>query len=175
MSIKTRRLIVVVLLLLCSSRAFASGLFADVSYVGSTVLIAEQEFNPTLLQLGIGWQFTNRFSIELMQASSESEDNVATVEADITTMSSVLLRYGSPVSGNVNVYMMAGYSDLNLTMSGVTVNSDENYAGTSWGFGFEERASTGSNFRLHFDYLIHYNQDELRVESYQLGMRYVFN
>jgi len=165
------------LLLLCVasiSSTQANGLFVDVGYVSSDVQIAEQKFKPTLLQVGIGWQFTDRFSIELTQASSESEDTVATVDAEIETMSSVMLRYGSPVSGTVNVYMMVGHSDFDLSMTGVTVDSNENFAGTSWGFGFEERLSQASDFRLHFDYISHYKEDELTVDSIQLGVRYVF-
>lgn len=166
----------IIFLLFCNSQPlFASGLFADVAYVGTTVSIAKQEFKPTMLQLGVGWQFTDRFSVELMQGTSQSTDKVTTVEAEIPTMSTVLLRYGSPVSSTVNVYLMLGHSELNLTMDGVTVQSDENYAGTSWGFGFEERLSPGSNMRVHFDYVVHYNVDELEVESYQLGLRYVFD
>lgn len=163
------------MLLLCNSyQASATGLFADVAYVGSSVKIAEQEFKPTLLQLGIGWQFTDRFSVALYSAASQSSDMVTTVEADIPTMNSLIMRYGSPVSSTANVYVMLGHTDLNLTMQGVTVQSDENFAGTSWGFGFEERLNPGSNFRLHFDYIVHYNVDELEVESYQLGLRYAF-
>jgi len=162
------------LLFVSVSSASAGGLFVDAAYVGSNVQIAEQKFKPTLLQVGIGWQFTERFSIELMQASSESEDTVATVDAEIESMSSVMLRYGSPISGTVNVYMMIGHSDFDLAMTGVTVNSNENFAGTSWGFGFEERLSQGSDYRLHFDYISHYKEDELTVDSIQLGLRYVF-
>jgi len=164
----------VLLLLLISGRSIAGGLFADVSYVGSSVLIAEQEFKPTLLQVGIGWQFTDRFAVQVSQASAESDDNVATVTSEIETMSSVMFRYGSPINGDVNVYVMGGHTDFDLKTTGNTLSSTENFAGSSWGVGFEERLSKNSDFRLHFDYVIHYNQDELKVESYQLGIRYVF-
>lgn len=168
------QLLLLLLFVASISSAQAGGLFVDVAYVSSNVQIAEQKFKPTLLQVGIGWQFTERFSLELMQASSQSEDTVATVDAEIETMSSVMLRYGSPVSGTVNVYMMVGHSDFDLAMTGVTVNSNENFAGTSWGFGFEERLSQDSDYRLHFDYIAHYKEDELTVDSIQLGLRYVF-
>lgn len=173
--IKNIQLLSVLLLVMVSGKTVAGGLFVDASYIASSVQIAEQEFKPTLLQVGIGWQFTDRFAVEISQASAEAEDNVATVTSEIETMSSVMFRYGSPVNSDVNVYVMGGYSDLDLKTTGNTFSSTENFSGNSWGVGFEERLSKKSNFRLHFDYLIHYNQDELKVESYQLGMRYVFN
>jgi len=157
-----------------AGKSVAGGLFADVSYVGSSVLIADQEFKPTMLQLGLGWQFTDRFAVQVLQASSESEDNVGTVTSEIESMSSIMFRYGSPVNSNVNVYVMGGHADFDLKTTGNTLSSTENFSGSSWGVGFEERASKNSDFRLHFDYVVHYNQDELKVESYQLGMRYVF-
>jgi len=162
-------------LFIFSARATAGGLFVDVAYVGSNVQIAEQEFKPTLLQLGLGWQFTDRFSLELLQASAESEDSVASVDVEIESMSTVLLRYGSPVSGTVNVYVMLGHSDFDLATTASSFQSNENFAGTSWGFGFEERLSQGSDMRLHFDYIVHYGEDELEVDSFQLGLRYVFD
>ena len=164
----------ILLLVMMSGKAVAGSLFVDASYVGSSVFIAEQEFKPTLLQVGIGWQFTDRFAMQISQASAESEDNVATVTSEIETMSSVMFRYGSPVNSDVNVYVMGGHADFDLKTTGNTLSSTENFSGTSWGVGFEERASKNSDFRLHFDYVVHYNQDELKVESYQLGMRYVF-
>lgn len=162
-------------LLLATGKVVASGFSVDVAYVGSSVQIAEQDFNPKLLQLGIGWQFTERFSVELTQASAESEDSVATVDAEIENMSSVMLRYGSPVSSEVNVYMMLGHTELDLSMAGVTVQSNETFAGTSWGFGFEERLNQNSDMRLYFNYIVHYKQDELTVDSLQLGLRYAFD
>jgi len=173
--IKTFRLSLIIFLFAISGRSIAGGLFVDVAYTGASVLIADQEFKPTMVQMGIGWQFTDRFAVQVSQASAESEDNVATVTTEIETMSSLMFRYGSPVNSDVNVYVMAGYSDFDLLTTGSTFSSTDNFSGGSWGVGFEERLKKDSNFRLHFDYVIHYNQDELKVESYQLGMRYVFN
>ena len=153
----------------------ASGLFVDLSYVGTSISIADQEFQPALTQLGLGWQFTERFSVEVLQATSDSDDQVLTVTSEVESMSTVLLRYGSPVNSDVNAYVIAGYTELNLLMNGASLQTNENYSGNSWGFGFEERLSNDGGLRLRFDYINHYRQGELTVNSYQLGLRYVFD
>lgn len=157
------------------NNANATGIIVDVAYVETNILIADQKYKPSLLQSGIGWQFTDRFSITLSQATTDSDDTVLTVTADVASMSSVMLRYGSPVNSDVNVYVMAGYTELNLLMNGSTFQTDENYASNSWGFGFEERIMNDSDLRLHLDYINHYGEGELTVNSFQLGLRYVFD
>lgn len=162
------------LLIFSTFNAVAGGLFLDASYMSSSITIAEQTFKPSLTQLGIGWQFTDRFAMELMQATKASDDSVATVTAEIKSMNSVQFRYGSPVSSDTNVYVMLGYSELELIMQGITLQSNDVFADTSWGAGFEERLIKDSNLRLHFDYTVHYSQDDLVINSVQLGLRYVF-
>ena len=105
-------------LLLTAFSLQAGGFFLDTSYMQSNVAIAEQEFNPTLSQFGLGWQFTERFSVELSQAVSAGDDAVSTVTADIASLSSVMLRYGSVINSEVNTYLILGYSELNLSMKG---------------------------------------------------------
>ena len=167
--------ITTVSLLLTAFNLHAGGFVLDTSYMQSNVAIADQEFKPTLYQLGLGWQFTNRFSVEFAQAVSAGDDAVSTVTADIKSMSSVLLRYGSVINSEVNTYLMLGYSELNLTMNGSTVQTDEVYTDMSLGLGFEEKIFNKSGLRLHFDYLVHYDQAELYISSVQLGLRYVFD
>ncbi|MDH5517055.1 MAG: porin family protein [Gammaproteobacteria bacterium] len=161
-------------LLLSAFNLQAGGFFVDASYLQANIAIAEQQFKPQLSQLGLGWQFTNRFSVEWSQAASAADDAVSTVSADIMSLSSVMLRYGSVVNSNVNTYVMLGYSELNLTMTGTSLQTDEVYTDLSLGLGFEETIFNKSGLRLHFDYLIHYDQAELTVSSVQLGLRYVF-
>lgn len=169
------RKIFVASVLLVAFNVHAGGFFLDTSYMQSNVAIAEQEFKPTLSQFGLGWQFSNRFSVEFAQAISAGDDAVSTVTADIKSMSSVMLRYGSVINSEVNTYLMLGYSELNLSMNGSTVQTDEVYTDMSIGLGFEEKIFNKSGLRLHFDYLIHYDQAELYISSVQLGLRYVFD
>ncbi|MDH5391830.1 MAG: porin family protein [Gammaproteobacteria bacterium] len=169
------RKILAFIVMISAFNVHASGFFVDVSHLQSSVAIADQEFKPQLSQLGLGWQFTDRFSVEVSQAVSASDDAVSTVTAEVKTLSSVLLRYGSVINSNVNTYLMLGYSELNLIMTGTSIQADEQYSDLSLGLGFEEKIFNKSGLRLHFDYLVHYDQAELTISSVQLGLRYVFD
>lgn len=166
--------LVAIALLFFVGPCWASGPYAEIGYTEADLSVDGSDIKPEILRLKFGWQFTRSFALEAHLGSGITEGEVGSITADVKSLSALLLRYGSPVSSDFNLYFVAGASSIDMSYSGSSSLGDENYGDFAWGIGIEERLQSLHNLLITFEYMNYYDYQELDITAYNLGFKYAF-
>ncbi len=145
-------------------------------YVGVTYAYSNAEYlpkeaqvfsdgNPSLIQLQGGYFFSDYFALEARYGTSLQRSSGLNVDS----LASALIKANFPVSPQVSVYGLAGYSFYSMDKQGMGTIEDQ---GVSFGVGmhyaFDNRTA------VILDFVNYANGDEARLNSINLGFQYKF-
>lgn len=129
---------------------------------------------PILADLNIGYEM-GVHKVELQLKTSMRDDNLNQLTTDVPLVSSLLYRYIANPRDSLKLDLILGYSMVDIRSSYVDVPSfTESFNGVSFGIGLEESPKSIPQLRFKFDFVQLYRGDQLRLNTFNLGARYVF-
>lgn len=163
--------IVFSLLSLATSQANASPFYAGIDVMRTSVSVDSTNFVLMLPKVKVGYMFTPQVMLELQYAGS-GDDDKDNSNLEIDNISSAYLRLGSPASSQLRAYIVLGYTNTSLKLTGQNGIND-NYDGFSGGLILEYHVWTKSNF-VTAEYNSFYNNDDVSISAFSVGYRYIF-
>ncbi|MFM2667052.1 porin family protein [Vibrio mediterranei] len=155
---------------LCSQSAFAD-LYAGaaVTYAGAeyqhTPSSGTADASPLLVQAQLGYFFTDYFAVEGRYGTSIQRSGGLNVDHT----ASALLKGNVPVTDQLSMYGLLGYSSVTIDQQNVGSGSD---SGMSFGLGMHYALS--SYTAVTFEFLNNLNSDKARLNGLSLGFQYRF-
>lgn len=150
-------------------------------YVGvaggyTQLLIKDAEFNPTLIRLRGGVFVQNNIALELQLGKGiDSDSPFDSLDIEIDQLLAFYARFQSPTQRGFRIYVQGGYARTELLQS--DHNGDEinnSFSGFSYGFGLEDQFKYFKPLYFYFEANQLFN-DEIDINSANLGVRYTFN
>lgn len=129
---------------------------------------------PLVADLRLGYEYDiHKFELAIM--SSLKDDNLNELVTDISSATSLLYRYDLNAGSSLSIDFILGYSQINIESSYVQVEPfSETFEGISYGIGFEEAFKSIPKLKLKMDFIQLYRGNELKINTFSLGLRYVF-
>ncbi len=156
---------------LITSTVNASPIYAEVDVMRTSVSVDSTDFVITLPKIKLGYMFTPQVMFELQYTSGDDDEQDNSI-LKIKNISAAYLRLGSPPSTNLRAYIILGYADTSLELTGQNDITD-NYDGFSGGLVLEHSVWSKESF-VTAEYNAFYNNDDVTVSAFSLGFRYVF-
>ena len=167
-------------LVICSAiwtvPAFAGGFYTSFAAALTRIDIAGDEVKPFVGSIKLGYAFANNFGLEAQYGMSMDDDtNSLDQKIKIDSQASAFLRITSGSAyNNVRLYLLAGYSQTELSIDDAGPTDDDKYDGFAWGVGAEEFLQSAENLAFVAEYLRYYNRNEVTIDAISLGFRYKF-
>ena len=113
--------------------------------------------------------------IELVLMSGVKDDNLNQLVTDIPIASSILYRFTANPRNSLHIDLILGYSQIEIESSYVDVPKfSGTFRGVSWGAGLEEALESIPQLKLKADFIQLYRGDGLKINSFNVGVRYEF-
>lgn len=130
--------------------------------------------SPIVADLSLGYTI-DAHKFELVVMSGIKDDNLNQLFTDIPIASSLLYRYTVKLKNTLHLDLILGYSQVDIETSYVDVPGfTESFRGVSFGVGFEEALKSIPQLKFKIDFIQLYRGDQLKINSYNVGFRYVF-
>ncbi|PCI41139.1 MAG: hypothetical protein COB51_14265 [Moraxellaceae bacterium] len=150
-------------------------------YVGvganyTQLLIGDAEFNPTVIRLRGGVFVLNNIALELQLGKGiDSDSPFDSLDIEIDQLQAFYARFQSPTQRGFRIYFQGGYARTELLQSDHSDDEINNsFSGISYGFGFEDQFKYYKPLYFYFEANQLFN-DEIDINSANLGIRYTFN
>jgi hypothetical protein len=145
--------------------------YVELDVMRTSISVDSTNFVIIQPKIKLGYMFTPQVMFELQYAGS-GDDKKDNSTMNLNSISAAYLRLGSPASSELRAYIVLGYANTNLEVTGQNGIAD-NYDGFSGGLILEYSSWSKSNF-VTVEYDSFYNNDEVSVSAFSLGYRYVF-
>lgn len=155
---------------------FASDFYTSMSAAVTKIDIAGDEVKPFVGTLKLGYEFADNFGLEIQYGVGIDDDkNSLDQKIEIDSQGAAFLRISSGSAyNNVRLYLLAGYSQTELSVDGATPTDVDKYDGFAWGVGAEEFLQTVKKLAFVAEYYRYYNRNEVTIDAISLGFRYKF-
>jgi len=149
--------------------------FADL-YAGAAFTYAGAEYqhssntssvdaSPLMLQAQVGYFFNDYFAVEGRYGTSIQRSGSLNIDG----LASALLKGNVPVTDQLSMYGLLGYSSVTIDQQNVGSSTQ---GGTSFGIGMHYALS--SDTAMTFEFLNNLSSDEARLNGLTLGFQYRF-
>lgn len=129
---------------------------------------------PIMADLSLGYE-KDVHKVELMLKTSVKDDSLNQLTTDVPAASSLLYRFTVNPKRSLHIDLILGYSKVDIKSSYVDVPEfTESFSGISFGFGLEEALKSIPRLKFKFDFIQMYRGDRLKLNTFNLGLRYVF-
>ncbi|WP_462158671.1 outer membrane beta-barrel protein [Pseudoalteromonas sp. GB56] len=161
-------------LCLFSGELAANEYYVGVDHAQLRTDFAGVEAKPTALIIKAGAELYNRTYLEVQTDISQSEDELLGVSIDASSAQSALIRFRTPQFGSFSYDLAFGYAktELNFTGNAEVYDGKEKFTGFAWGGRLNYELPY--NLRLNADYLSRYNKDNLKIDTWSVGLSYYF-
>ncbi|WP_455201466.1 porin family protein [Kaarinaea lacus] len=155
---------------------FASDFYASMAAAVNRIDIADDEVKPFVGTLKLGYEFADNFALEIQYGMGMDDDeNSLDQKIKVDSQGAAFLRIGSGSAyNNVRLYLLAGYSQTELSVDGENPTDDDKYDGFAWGVGAEEFLQSIRKLAFVAEYYRYYNRNEVTIDAISLGFRYKF-
>ncbi|VAW57257.1 hypothetical protein MNBD_GAMMA07-1354 [hydrothermal vent metagenome] len=129
---------------------------------------------PFVADFRIGYEFdVHQFEVAIM--SSVKDDSLNSLTVDVPLVSSVFYRYSPYQAGSIKTHLILGYSQVDVDSTFPSApDASEQFTGGSYGIGFEESFNSIRNLKIKVELMQLYRGDQLNINLFSLGLRYVF-
>lgn len=158
-----------------SKRSFSRPVYASVFVDYQSIGIADGEIQTPVLTGVIGVWGWPGIGVEAELGRGLKEGDINNLALDVHSLSGLNLRFESPPTDGVAAYALFGLSRSNLDStftSGVGGKKKNALRGARAAFGLTLRAS--SRFVVDASFSHHDYDDEVRINTFRLGLRYDF-
>jgi len=155
--------------------AVASDVYMNIAGAQTIIDTDAGKAKPFIGEMKLGYEFTPNFAIEVQYGAGTDKDKLDSQEYEVNSLGAAFLRFSSSGSfSDVRLYLLLGYSqiDMQVTTGGVAVS--DTYEGFSYGVGAEEFLKSVPNLAFVAEYVRYYDRDELNIDAITLGVRYKF-
>lgn len=141
-----------------------------------------ETFSPTLLQLKADIEFTDSLmdgvGIQGMVAIPMSDDKLNDMTLKISQQSGIYLTLTNPDTEpeDIKVSILLGYASTKIEtqLPALNAKNKDTFSEFSYGFTLQNQIVEGHAFYLTFDYLRYYNDVNLSIDGFGLGVTYAF-
>jgi len=158
---------------------FFSGFANAGTYMGLTTSLLNIRTStgfttPVLAGLNLGYEM-KRHKLEVVAMSSISDDDLNQLITDVPLVSSLLYRFTATPKSSLHLDLLLGYSQVKVTSSYLQgPETSETFAGVSYGIGLEEALTSIPNLKFKMDFMQLYRGDQLKINAFNIGVRYAF-
>ena len=170
-----RKLPFLILILLVSTNSVqaAERLYAGADYMRTEVKIGGGKFKPYVPKVKAGYYLMNKVALELQYVfSGDADDSGSNLK--IENMYGAFLRLDSNLHNRARIYLLGGYTETELSVTGSLDSPSAKDGSFSWGIGAEDQITKMRNTFLTLDYMQYYNKDGYKISGISLGFRIVF-
>lgn len=129
---------------------------------------------PVTADVSLGYAL-QAHKFEVVVRSSIKDDNLNQLVTDVPITGSLLYRYTLNPNNSLHLDLILGYSQVDVEASYIDVPSfTESYRGVSYGIGLEEALKSIPQLKFKIDFIQLYRGDQLKINAYNVGFRYVF-
>lgn len=163
--------------------ALALSLCAPVASAGLYLGVAPTQFSikasggrtaPLAAGLSVGYEI-DEHRIELGAMTGSKDDTLNQLSVEVVQVASLLYRYNSAPTNDFNIDIILGYSQVEIESDYPSVATvTDSLDGFSYGLGFEESFDNMRQLKLRAEYLQLYRSEDLTINTFTLGLRYVF-
>lgn len=148
--------------------------YMEVDAMRADIEMGGAKFNPYVPKFRAGMYLMNKVALELQYIlSGDDEDGGSTLEID--KMYGGYLRLESDLHNRARIYLLGGYTQTELNMTGPLESLDgQKDGGISWGIGMEDQLARLRNSFFTLDYMQYYNKDGYKISGISLGFRQLF-
>lgn len=130
--------------------------------------------SPITADLSLGYTH-DVHNIGLVVMSGIKDDNLNQLVTDIPVATSLLYRFTANPRSSLHINLILGYSQIEIESSYVDVPKfSETFRGISWGVGLEEALKSIPQLTIKADFIQLYRGDDLKINSFNVGIRYEF-
>ena len=130
--------------------------------------------SPITADISLGYAM-DVHKLELVVLSGIRDDSLNQLVTDIPIASSILYRLTANPRNSLHIELILGYSQVEIESSYVDVPKfTETFSGVSWGAGLEEALESIPQLKLRADFIQLYRGDRLKINSFNVGIRYEF-
>ncbi len=161
-------------LILLNSSVVNAGTYVGLATSFINIKTSTGTTNPIAANISLGYA-RDVHKIELVVLSGISDDNLNQLVTDIPIASSILYRFTANPRHALHINLILGYSQVEIKSSYVDVPTfSETFHGVSWGIGIEETLKSIPQLALKADFIQLYRGDKLKINSFNIGIRYEF-
>jgi len=162
------------LFLLVLSTSTEAGTYVGLSTSFINIGTSTGSTRPIMAAISLGYAM-DVHKLELAIMSSISDDKLHQLVTDIPVASSLLYRFTANPRHSLHIDFILGYSQVEIESSYVDVPPfSETFRGVSWGVGLEESLESIPQLKLRADFIQLYRGDRLKINSFNVGVRYEF-
>ena len=134
----------------------------------------EGKFLPYNGKFKAGFYVRKQVALELQYVMSGSKDD-GNSHLELNKMYGAYLRLDSELHNRVRIYLLGGYTQADLSVTGPINNvSGEKGGGISWGIGAEDQIVRLRNTYFTLEYMKYYKEGDFNISGISLGLRYSF-
>jgi len=132
------------------------------------------KFKPYNGKFKAGFYVRKQVALELQYAMKGSADDSGS-HMELNNLYGGYLRLDSELHNRVRIYLLAGYAQTKLSITGPQQNVIGETGGSiSWGIGAEDQIVRLRNTYFTLDYMKYYSKGGFNISGISLGLRYVF-
>ena len=156
--------------------AAAGDFYTNFAAAVTRIDIDGDEVKPFVGALKLGYEFADNFGLEIQYGVGIDDDkNDLDQKIEVSQQGAAFLRISSGSAyNNVRLYLLAGYSQTEVSVDGADPTDDNKYDGFAWGVGAEEFLQSVKNLAFVAEYYRYYDRQEVTIDAVSLGFRYKF-
>lgn len=134
----------------------------------------EGKFNPYVGKFKAGLYVRKQIALELQYAMKGSDDDSGS-HLELKNLYGGYLRLDSEVHNRVRIFLLGGYSKINLGITGPQSTVDDSKGdGFSWGIGIEDQVVRLRSTYFTVEYMKYYKKDGFNISGISAGFRVLF-
>ena len=137
---------------LFASVAQASDFYTDAGLTYNILKVDQTSYHPITARAKLGYVISSRYAIETHIATNVYKDEKDDQSYEVRNLTSLFLRYGSPVNRMFRAYLLGGYSYATLDISNASGSYIKDRQGFSYAFGLEENLKIFKNISFTMEY-----------------------
>lgn len=154
-----RAILIITCCLLSASVSQASDFYTDAGLTANIIKVDQTTFRPVTVRAKVGYVIAPRYAVETHIATHVYKDEKDDRRYEVRNLTSLFLRYGSPVNRRFRAYFAAGYSYATLDITDASGNYFQDHQGFSYAVGFEENLRTFKNISFTLEYAGYIDDD----------------
>lgn len=155
----TRVILFITCCALMVSVSLASDFYTDAGVTANIIKVDQTTFRPVTVRAKVGYVIAPRYAVETHFATHVYKDEKEDRRYEVRNLTSLFLRYGSPVTRKFRAYLAAGYSYVTLDITDASGNYFQDHKGFSYAVGFEEKLDTFKNISFTLEYAGYIDDD----------------
>jgi len=138
--------------LMIAPASYASDFYSDAGVTANAIDVGQVTYRPVTLRAKLGYNFAQYYSIETHIATHVHKSEKENQQYKVRNLTSLFLRYGTPINRKFRAYLAAGYTYVNLDITNASGNFFEDHQGFSYSVGLEENLKSFKELSFTLEY-----------------------